>query len=70
MGDRCYWCDREDVELHAPEGARLVGSPPLELPRRMTERERLLFVLCLECMVVFAELRYRHNGELMEAHRA
>jgi len=67
---RCYWCDRPTAELFPPEGARLAGSPPLPLPSRMTERERLRFLLCLECMVVFAGLRYRRDAELMEAGRA
>jgi hypothetical protein len=33
----------------------------------MTERERLLFLLCFECVRLFAELRYRRDAELAEA---
>lgn len=68
--DRCYWCDRTADELFCPEGARLAGSPPLPLPSRMTERERLLFLLCLDCVRLFAELRLRRDAEAMEAGRA
>ena len=40
----CYWCgasgDAVD-ELYHAEGARLAGSPPLPLPRHLSEREPL-----------------------------
>lgn len=67
MDPRCYWCDQAAEELFSPEGARLAGSPPLPLPSRMTERERLLFLLCFECVRLFAELRLRHDAERAEA---
>lgn len=69
----CYWCgaagDAVD-ELYHAEGARLAGSPPLPLPPRLSERERFLFVLCLDCVRLFAELRVRHEEEIFEAGRA
>lgn len=44
-----------------------VGSPPLPLPSRLSERQRLELAVCEVCAVAFADCRRRHEIELAEA---
>lgn len=65
---RCWWCreaTNEDDLVHL-EGARLVGSRPLALPSRLSERERLELRVCRYCALAFADARKRHDVELAE----
>lgn len=66
---RCWFLGETtpvDELLHL-EGARVAGSPPLALPDRLSERQRLETVVCPTCAVAIAELRIRHDAELAEA---
>ena len=61
----CWWCRDPfpEGELLHLEGARLIGSEPLRLPDRMTERERYEAFVCHACAISFALLRRRVDIE-------